>query len=210
MDSRQKVVLNVLRRIQRFLDEHSGVLSSVNRTRARIALDDLVFSAELAEGAQRRAAARSKRLTAQRKALRRQLRAAHLRPIIAFARAKGEVLPVLSCMGMPSKDAPDLELMIAARAIATMAVQKQRVFLDEGFPLDFVERLVAAIAAMEAAESECSRCRMEGRRATVILADLIKRGRGLSRVIDALVVARIADNARLMAVWRAASSRKNH
>jgi hypothetical protein len=209
MDTRQQLLLLIMTRIQCFLDRHSRAVGTVNQSRARAAVDDLVRAGQFNAVAQRVAAVRSRSHTAQRRALREELRTAHLRPIVAVARARGAAARILSCLRLPAKAASDRMLLAAAEHIARIADEQRHVFLEEGFPEDFVERLEAAIDAVSAADADYSRCCLDGVKATFAISELIKRGRGLVRVLDALVVPKLADKPELLAAWKACIAIKN-
>jgi hypothetical protein len=206
MTAQQKEVRQQLARKRRFLDRHARMLTAVNESPVRVTLEELICSLEWYESAQRAAFARKVRHTARRRALRETLRSEHLRPIVEVAHAKSAEHPMLSGLRMPDGNLNDTRLGFAARAIATVAGDHRDVFLDLGFEGDFVDKLVAATDALRAAEAQDIRYRMQSGHATRSIADLVSRARKHARLLDALVMARLAGNDRLIAEWRTATT----
>jgi len=209
MDTRQKKVLLIMTRVQCFLDRHSRAVGAVNQSRARRALDDLVCASQFSAAAQEATMIRSRSQTARRRELRERLRSAHLRPIVAFLRAHEDDRSIHWRVRMPAKGLCDLRFLAEAEHISRVTTEHRRAFVEQGFAEDFVERLVAAIEEVRKAEADSSQARLDGRCATVAITELTKRARGLLRVIDALVVAQIADDAALLAAWKACLAVKN-
>lgn len=206
MDTKQKEVLDRLARMQRFLDQHRCALIVVNKSQARAALDELLRSVEQHEIAQHLAEQRRRGKTTERIALRRQLRCGHLQPIVTVGRVRGAAVPSLAPLRMPKSKIPDATLVTAALSMAMVAGERDGLVLDEGLPADFVDRLLAATESLRAAASQHAESRNQAMVANRELAALVKRGRGLARVLDTLVLAKVEGNARLTALWKMATA----
>jgi hypothetical protein len=208
MEREQKAFLDRLTRAQRYFDRHARAVGTVNQSQARTALDEIVRSVKVHYAAQRAAAAASAWHVECRQAARTTLRYEHLRPIVAVARGIAPRGSALATLRVPPKHCSDKQLLRAAARAALHAGANKQLFLDQCFPDDFVQRLVAATDAVRETRIEREVSRPANAGTTRTISALISRGRKLARVLDALVLVRIGRNARLAAEWRAANTTK--
>jgi hypothetical protein len=206
MTARQKRANASFRRIQRFLRQHSRALEPVHKSRASAALEGVVASLAQQQSVQRAVKAGRRSISARQRALRSALRDTYLRPIIAIAQARSDDTLRLAGLRMPPRGLDDTRLVIGVRSWERLLTEHRGVFLDEGFEDDFVEQLIAAANAITQAARDAGDCRSSSIVARFAIASLIREGRKLVRVLDALVLANCRDNPRLAAEWRAATA----
>jgi hypothetical protein len=202
MRSRQSSVLETLRRVQGFMDENGDILEAINTSGARKGLDQSI--AQLSAHAVDQDAGRvnSQGETARQRALRVALRQAHMRPIALIARARLRDVPEFHALALPPERTTAARLIAAAGAMAEAASVHEQVFVSGGMPTDFVARLLGAADAVRA--SVDGRAHSRGRRvgATEGLVAEEKRGRGLLKLLDALVVPALGTRDHLVAEWK--------
>jgi hypothetical protein len=202
MKIEQKAVTNGLSGMQRFLDQHARAMAAVNQSPVRAALDELLRAVEAQEAAQRAAKLRAPSRLDRLVELRHRLRSAHVRPIVRFGRKHSANAPMLACLRMPSTADTSYELVTATREIAALVGEYRALFVNEGFPEDFLDQLAAASEAVRAAASEFHACYRERDEALHEIKRLISNGRAIARVLDTLVLAKLEGNAKLTAEWR--------
>jgi hypothetical protein len=206
MQKSQKLTYARLSRVRGFLDRHAGAVGDVNRSRARRRLDDVLASLAEVDVTQRSEFSRSARLTDRKHALRKTLLTEHIRPIVALAQA-GEIDdPVLSWICARPRSRSDASLLDLARNIEFAIGEYPARFLELGIDEATRDQLVTARRELRDALLEQETCSGNGTWATAVIGDLIKQGCDLVRLLNALVVARIAAHASLMAEWRATAA----
>ncbi len=205
MRHQQDAVLTSLRRAQQFLDAHADVLSAVN-TSTRKTLDDVVSQLADLSIAQDRNTRGSKGETARQRALRVDLRQSYMAPITELAKYKLPDVPELAALMLPPSNAGLGNTIASAYAMADAAAPHAQTLIDAGLPATFVEDLRTAAAAVNA--SIADRGNYQGGRsgATAELAEAGRHGRTILRVLNALIVARIRNEAGLLAEWKSAKA----
>jgi hypothetical protein len=125
-------------------------------------------------------------------------------PIAELAKYKLRDVPEFAALMLPPTNVTTQSAVAAAYAMADAASAHAQTFIDNGLAATFVDDIRTAAAAVSA--SIVDRGKQQGRRtgATAGLAAGEKRGRAFLRVLSALVVAHIANDAALMAEWMAA------
>jgi hypothetical protein len=201
----QELILEALRRIQRFLDDNDATLGAVNQSSARKRLDDTVTqigSHAVAQVAGRRG---SEGETAKQRALRESLRKDHMRPVAVIAGQNLREQPEFKLLRMPPWNVRGARLTAAANDMANAAEKFTDLFVQEGLPSDFVVQL--RTAANELDQSIDARGQSRGVRAgaTEGLKAESKRARGLIRVLDSLVRPKLGTNDELLRQWQVAS-----
>ena len=203
MKIERQAVLDELTAKQRFLNQHARITAPVNQSPVRAALDELLRAVEAQEAAHRTAKLRWSSRRARLNERRTTLLMAHLRPIVHFAQKRADKAPMLACLRVPSRSLADDDLITDTTAISELVVPHRAVFMNEGFPADFLEQLAAACEAVRTAAAEYDACRRERDDAVAAIGRLVSRGRAIARVLHALVRERLDGNARLIAEWRA-------
>jgi hypothetical protein len=107
---------------------------------------------------------------------------------------------------MPPAGGSTERLVAAAYAMADAATPHAPVLIDNGLPATFADDLRSAADAVS--ESTAGRSKYQGTRAgaTAGLAAAERRGRATLKVLNALITARIGNDAQLVAEWRTAKT----
>ena len=205
MRHEQDAVLISLRRAQQFFDENGGALTAMNPT-ARKELDDMVLQLTTLAVTQDSGARGSKGETARNRALRLALRLNHMTPIAEMAKYKLEAVPELEALAVPAARVNAESLVSMAMSMADAAEPHMQTFIDGGLSPTFLDDLRTAAKAVR--ESIVERGSLRGRRngATAGLAETERRGRGLLRVLTALVLPQLGDDAQLVREWTSAAT----
>jgi hypothetical protein len=208
MRFRQTRVLITCRGTQGFLDDNSDLLAAVNRSGARRTLDNVV--AQLSEHAvtQEVGTRMSKGETANQKALRVVLRFHHMKPIAEVARMRLRDVPNFIALKLPPSGSRGAALIAAAGGMADAAAPYVATFIDAGLEEDFLEQLRQAADAVRRSLDDRAQSVRKRAGATQGLRVEEKRGTGILRLLDALVIPKLGTNDRLIAEWKAA--RKIH
>ncbi|HTE44985.1 MAG TPA: hypothetical protein VK636_07060 [Gemmatimonadaceae bacterium] len=203
MRYQQNAVLTSLRRAQQFLDANAGVLGDVNKS-ARVELDEVVAQLTTLSVAQDGGARGSKGETSRQHALRVALRRKHMTPIAQVAKYKLQAVPEFAALTLPPSTVSAQSDVAAAQAMADAASVHAQTFIDSGLPSTFLVDIRAAAAAVN--DSILGRSTHQTRRngATAGLAATEKRGRSMLKVLTALVMAHVGDDAQLSREWASA------
>ena len=172
-------------------------MSAVNKS-TRKQLDDVVTQLSDLSIAQDGSARGSKGETARQRSLRLALRR-YMVPIAALAKLELPDVPEFAALMLPPANATAQHAVTAAYAMADAATPHMQAFIDNGMPTTFADDLRTAAAAVS--ESIVGRSKHQGRRAgaTAGLAAEEKRGRAIVRVLNALIMAQIGNDAMLIA-----------
>jgi len=203
MRNEQNAVLASLRRAQQFLDTHGDVLDAVN-TSTRKPLDSIVSQLTDLSVAQETGVRGAKGETARQHALRLVLRRNYMAPVAELAKLELRAMPEFVSLKMPPAGGSTERLVAAAYAMAEAAIPHAQVLINNGLPATFADDLRSAAAVVS--EATTGRNKYQGTRAgaTAGLAAAERRGRATLKVLHALITARIANDAQLVAEWRAA------
>ncbi|HEY4303648.1 MAG TPA: hypothetical protein VGM82_04240 [Gemmatimonadaceae bacterium] len=203
MRYRQNAVLGSLRRAQQFFERNSEKLGHLNPT-IHTRLAEIVEELSALSVEQITARQGSIGETSRIHALRVALRFKHMLPIVSMARYKLPEVPEFAAFTMPRGRVTSERLVVAAKAFAEAATPHAQTLMSGLWPT-FLEDLHAATQALTDAIDE--RGSLVGRRsgATEGLADAVKRGRGLLRALNAIVLAEVGEDAQLRQEWATAS-----
>src|SRR4051812_15643030 len=196
----QNAVLTSLRRAQQFFDDNTEGLSALNPT-ARRELDDVAAQLTTLSVAQEIGKRCGKGETARSHALRLALRQNHMGPVAAVAKYKLPAVPEFAALTQPGAELSAQCLVSSALSMADAAAPHAQIFIDSGLAAAFADDWRAAGRGVSASvvEGENHQARRPG--ATAGLAALEKRGRALLRILNALILAQIGDNAQLRREW---------
>jgi hypothetical protein len=202
MQTRQGAVLESLRNVETFLDEHAERLADVVDTGARRKLDELL--AELETHASDQVAdnlgAQGALNTTQM--LHRRLRRWHMRPIARIARSDLPETTAIEPLKMP-KGKPTAERLVAyAEGMAQAAAPFAGTFVAAGLPSDFIARLKTATNELRTAVN--ARVQHRGRQvgATTGLKQKLSSARRLVQVLDVFVETALDGDEPLLASWK--------
>jgi hypothetical protein len=205
MKSQQNAVLDALQRAQRFLDEHTGLLTAgVDLAAARKRLDDVTSSLTghaFDQDAGNRAA---KGETAKQRQLRLKLRSQLMEPIAVIARRNLRTVPEFHALQMPKPAVHGPAFLASARGMADAATIHHDTLVAHGLPTTFLDDLNAGIAKLEGSLSDREKSRTRRIGATKGLDLQEKQGRTVLSVLDALVEQGAGDNESLLRAWQSA------
>ena len=203
MERKARNRLTSLHRIDAFLKTHANKLATVNGCGAHKILREHIGTLTRYAAAQRTAILTSRRATRRKAAARAALEREHMRPITRIAAMLLSARhPLVNVGKFPASLGID-DVRDAAQKMARAAQPHAAAIAAAGRPQDFIKRLVAASAALQAAANEQQRWMMASTQATASLATEGRRTRKIVRVLDALVRERIKTPA-LLREWDAA------
>ena len=201
----QGQVFNTGRRIQTFLDANDSLFSGINKSATRAELDTVVTALGNDVGLQATGRTTARGESANQRTLRLALRLNHMRPIASMAKLRLRTVPNFAALTLPSPHLTGKSLVAHATGMGGAAKPYEQVFVDGGLPADFLDRLSAATAAVEASLVTRATARGQQSQATGSLKQLEIRGRRLFRALNDLVVPVLsADVAHsgLLAEWK--------
>ena len=203
MRYQQNAVLTSLRRAQQFFDDNSAKLGAINPTAVK-ELGAVIEELSTLAVSQESGARGSKGETSRNRSLRVALREDHMAPIAAVAKYKLPTVPEFAALTLPPATLSAQSLVASATAMADAATPHLQTFVDNGLSTTFLDDLRAAAKAVN--DSIVERGNQQGRRngATAGLAAAEKRGRAILRVLNALVLAQVRDDAQLRRQWTTA------
>ena len=135
-----------------------------------------------------------------------ELRVGHLIPIARAAKRLMRFAPgVARAALVPPKRAATESLVRASRALVKAVRPGKKLFIEVGFPRDFIERCVRKTDQL--AQHASHRGKGRAHRAVVVkaLAEELRAARHTVELVDALLFERLRNDKPLGAVWRAAS-----
>ncbi len=203
MNTNSFAVLDTGRRVQRFLDANDAVLTSVNGSAARRALDQAVAQLETHGNELESKKQQHAGETAKQRALRLALLKL-MRPINRVGQLSLGNIPDFSPLEVPTIRTSTGKLLEKAYAIAQAAAPHAQVFVDGGLPADFLSRLSAATNAIAASLGDRDRlgtARVTATEGTVVLASKVRQA---VRALDSLVKLALADDDLLLVAWKSA------
>ena len=201
----QGQVFNTGRRIQTFLDANDSLFSGINKSATRAELDTVVTALGNDVGLQATGRTTARGESANQRTLRLALRLNHMRPIASIAKLRLRTVPNFAALTLPPPHLTGKSLVAHATGMGGAAKPYEQVFVDGGLPADFLDRLSAATAAVEASLVTRATARGQQSQATGSLKQLEIRGRRLFRALNDLVVPVLsADVAHsgLLAEWK--------
>lgn len=143
--------------------------------------------------------------TIRLKALHRELRVRHLRPIAAIARAvMGEAPGIGVALRLPANSVAVTRLVTEAQAIRNAVSPYAESFVENGRPIDFLQQVDAAVAALQGCLVARDRRKVERMGARKAIRDEIRRGRNAVDMLDAVVRSRFVNAPFTLAKWEAA------
>src|SRR5437879_5666935 len=201
MQTAQGTMLQSLRAVQGFLEQHADQLTGVVQTGARKRLDDAILALEGLVSDQTGSALASKGLTRKQRAQRMALLRDHMRSISRIAKADLPATPQFAPLRMP-RGKPTLERLAAAAAgMAQVAEPFADIFVKAGMPADFIAQLNTAAADMVGSLSTRTQTRGRGAGATAGLKGKLSEGRKIVHILDAFVQSALKDDPSLVASW---------
>jgi hypothetical protein len=201
METRQGIILQSLRNVEAFLEEHPTALADVVRTGARQQLADTL--ADLAATANEQSGSVIASMVATRKqlALRHALLGDHMNPIARIAKARLPLTPEMQPLRMPKGRPTPPKLAADANAMAAAATPHADVFIAAGLPGEFAANLTGAAEAMMAAIDDRATSRGKRTGATKGIRTRLTAGRQVVHILDAFVKTALKNDPALLANW---------
>jgi nucleotide-binding universal stress UspA family protein len=204
MQARHVTVLSTLLRVQRFMDINANTLGSVTTSVYRHALDDSVTTLKSQAVTLSEFQRKGHGQPAKQRALRSALRDNHMRRIAIIAAVELRQAPEFVTLQMPAPNLTTQQLVAAAEAMRVAAQQYVSTFTDGGLPADFLEQLQAAADVLAQMLADHGPSTTTQAAVTAELGATAASGRGIVRVLDPLIQAKLAGNAGLLAQWKTA------
>lgn len=201
MQTRQGSMLQSLRNVETFLDQHADVLGGVVQSGTRQKLAEAIAALSTHVSAQSGSSLASRGATQRHYAQRQALIRDHMAPVARIAAADLPHTPELAPLRMPAHNAPAEKLAAAAYGMAGAAKPFASVFTAAGLSADFVEQLAAAADAMTASLDERAQSRSARSGATTGLKARLSAGRRIVHVLDAFVRTALKDDPALLSAW---------
>jgi hypothetical protein len=210
MALKQQFELTAFALIQEFLDRDPSLgggeagerLATVNATAARTAFDGAVAritAARVDQDILRRTSAGAQ---AQFVETRRSMVIHQMRVLSRTALSRAANLPALAGMRTPKRTVGTQALLTAAEGMLTVASRHAEALTRVMGP-DVLEKFRAQIDELRAAKSEGENARAQRTNATAVLKEEFGKARDALKVLDALVLRAVADDAGLMREWAA-------
>ena len=201
MKERQEARRRALERMRLFLDLNAGQLAEVVASASRKALDDVLAALDSLAVEQVAADYDATGLTKYRNAAREQLRRRQMRPIAAIAAVHLGAAPSLRDLKLPPSNCSDSELLATATDMAEAAAEHRALFVREGLASDFVARLRAAFGTLEDVIVDRRASQVRRAVATQRIRATLARGRGVVKILGALVEQQAWPGGALIAGW---------
>ncbi len=204
MKSTHAAVLNMLVRVQRFLNLNGDTLGTINESGYRAILDEAVTTlgeSDVTQAGSKRAVAAQ---VAKERVLRNALKVNNMRPIATVAAAQLRQVPEFLALKMPPVRTTSRALVASAGAMAEAAATYSATFVDAGLPTNFLTALNSSRDALNSAINSRSTTKSTLTGATASIAAEASRGRQAVKVLDSLVEPLIAGNVALLTQWQTA------
>ena len=205
MTRNQKLELEALHRMRRFVDHNARALGAIAHAPSCDELEELVARVEAHAADQRSAKIEVHELTQRVQARRSELRLDEIAPLVSIANVVLRDTPRFRPFRLAAlTHVDDTRLMANATAMAeTLAAHRQRL-IDQKFQPDFIEQLHAAVEDLRTVKAarQASRARLAA--ATRGVAEELRRKQQVVPIVDAVVLTALRDNAELLEAWEAA------
>ncbi len=192
---------DMLRRVQRYLDDFAAKLPIVNATAARKEFDSIVEEMGVNEIAEATSTLSARSETAKLAVLRRDLWNHHMLPVATIAAAHLLQVPAFAALKMPRHSVKTAVLVQDAITMAEAARGHGQVFVENGRPENFADALVAAATAMRASIDARGKSKVTKASARSGLRATVARARVVLRLLDAQVKSVLVDDPKALAGW---------
>ena len=194
-------VLQALRGVQKFIDDHAAELGDVATSGAKQKLDAQVAALAAHSENQSGSTLEMRGATQKQYSMRDVLRRDHMAPIASIARADLPSTPELRPLRMPRGRPTTENLHSAATGMAQAAEPYADVFIAAGRPVDFIARLRAAADVMVGAVDTRTEKRGTRRGATRGLKGVAGDAMRTVQVLNTFLKGVLKDRPDLLAAW---------
>lgn len=209
MKSRQSRALQAFRRVEAWFAENPQVLTNAGSSQAALsnqigALKQVVET--MTAGATEQTMQKSQATLAARDetTLRTEIRSLHVKAIVRVAGALRGKVSGMGVFKLPADSLSSETLLHAAEAVRTAASVYKDVFVEHGLPIDFLDRLETAGAALKESVDARGVARSRVAGATKTLASELALGRQILTILDAALSHTLRSDASLLTSWRQA------
>jgi hypothetical protein len=204
MQGRQKQIIEAYQRVQDFLATYPAP-APASYAGPKQVLDDVVARLTSHSSAQVSGHQLSRSELKRQKALERNLRDRHMRPIVRIARMAIEPEPgIAEKLTMPPTSVGFLKLIAAAQAMRQAAAPYQATFVQNGLPENFLEQFAESETALSNAVVLRGRNIGTKAGAGAGLALQLSRGRKAVEALDSIVIIAFNADPVVLAAWRVA------
>jgi transposase-like protein len=203
MDTRTQYTLASLVRVDTLLDEHAADLPDVAKSVARQELRELVERMREHGVVQRDRTIQARGQTQSQRVSKDRLRRRYMAPIVRIARLRLRDEPGFADLKLPDTRLEGTSLVDAARAMVTAASRYSEVFIANGLPSDFVEKMTELVNTLQQTMIERDTHRLAVRSRTVAAQSDRAQARRTLTMLNTLVRADVESPA-LLAKWDAA------
>jgi hypothetical protein len=204
MRVRQSHVFESCRGARGFLDDNATLLDEVNKSGARKALDDVVTQTAAHAANQDVGARTSKGETENQNVMCLAIRSNFMKPIAQVARMELRNVPNFVALTLPPFKIKGARFVAAAEAMADTATPYVQTFVNAGLPANFLDQFrQAAQTARQSLDVRAQSLRARVGATEGLIAEE-KRGSGVLKLLDALVIPKLGTDDVKLAQWKSA------
>ena len=194
-------LLESLRNVKSFLDQHADKLQDVVKTGTCNALLEAIADLEGYNDQQAAGTGTARNATKQVAELRKELVTEHMALVARIAYASLPRSPELATLRMPRGTQSDTKIATRAYEMASSAEPFAQVFIDAGLPHDFIEQLKSAADRVIGARELRAMSQVNRVAATKGLVTKLSAGRKIVRILDVMVRRALKYEPALLAGW---------
>jgi hypothetical protein len=195
--------LDMVRRVQGFLDRLAAALGSLIPASLRARLDAAVTQLAAFQVEQAATTGTARGETAAQTALRKDFYTRFMRPIARNAKSSLKNVGEYPTLVVPSSKLRKGEFLGAAQAMADSATKYEKVFLDKGMPTDFLTQMRAAIAQMTASNDARDRNLSRREAATQGIKNTSQVAHEVLVNLDSIIGPALKHDPSMLADWKA-------
>lgn len=188
--------------VENFIEEHGDKLPTVAQSGVGQRLVVAIGALRGHVTDQTGKAVEAQGLTRKAATLRTALVRDHMRPIARIARADLATVPEFQELRVPKANVSPAKVYAAALGMAQAAQVHVSTFVAAGLPVDFIAQLTTAADTMIAALENRASAQGKRRGATTGLSQMIREGRNVVHVLDALITTALQNDPVLLANWK--------
>ena len=197
----QHKVSDTGRRVQTFLDSQRAVLGTVVPTTIRAQLDAAVTQLDAAQVDQQTLTGSTRGEKATQDAIRKEINTDYLRPIAKGARHALRGSPDFLTLVVSGPELRKGDFLGKIKALADAAAKHEQELIGTGLPVDFIAKLKAAIAQLDASVATRGVQLGQLQQAGKAIADATKVVRSVIGVMNANMRRDLKKNRPLLANW---------
>src|SRR5258708_21942979 len=197
------IILDMVRRVQGFLDRQAAVLGTLIPASLRARLDNAATQVASFQVEQAATTGTARGETASLAALRKEFYTKFMRPIASNAKASLRDVGEYPTLTVSSSKLRKGDFQGAAQALADAATKYEKTLLEHGMLPDFLTQMRAAIAQLTAANDARDRNVSRRQAATEGIKNTSKLARGVLVNLDSIIAPAFRHDTSLLAEWKA-------